>query len=321
VNDPVAPLIPWYATGRLSAAESARVEEHLAGCNACRDLLALARGFRRLAPQLRQDALFDHVQAQRLVEFAEDPSALEPEMRRFVTSHIQACTHCAEALEILEDMGRSSLRGDPGGANEPSTGLLDRVRRAAAGFWDLLKRSVLRPVPALAYLAALLVLLVSLPVLRPGPVHVPAPAPAPTPAPSNPAASQIALLPPAIELPGEVIFRNDSAPPAPLVIGPPAASGTIVLSLVTDLATEDLSDPAARFRLVVTQTDRTVLDRECRGPDFDRRGRLLMTIDPATIASGTPCLVRILRAAPGHASDGEELYRRTFVVAPTSPSR
>ena len=214
------------------------------------------------------------------------------------------------------------MRGDPGVASEPSAGLLERVSRAATGLWDLLKRTVLRPGPALAYLAALLVLSVSLPMFRPGSAPVPSPAPPTATAPVAPTEpSQVALLPPAIELPGEVVFRDHAAPPAPIVVEPPAAAGTVVFALVTDLTGEDLSDPAARFRVAVTQRDRVVLDRECRGSDFDRRGRLLMTIDPATFVSRTPCLVRIVRIAPGNDSDREEVYHRAFVLAPASPAR
>lgn len=328
-RDPVGPLIPWYAAGSLSPAESAEVETHLAACDECRDLLALARGFRRLAPQVPQDRLFDHVQAQRLVEFAENPGALEPEARRFVTTHIRSCAPCAEALEILEDMGRSSMAGDPvvvpASSLAPASpeGVFETMLRAAGGLWDRLGRTVLRPGPALAYLAALVVLLAALVIRRPVPGPGPglaqsdaspaqqAPAPEPT---------RIALLPPAIELPEEVVFRDGATPPAPLVIKTPAASGTIVLSLVTSLASDDLSDAKARFRLVLTQGDRTVFERECRRADLDRRGRLLITLDPASVRAGAPCLARILRVAPGTAADGEEVYRRSFVLDSGTPA-
>jgi hypothetical protein len=331
-HDSVARLIPWYAAGSLGPAESAEVETHLAGCDECRDLLALARGFRRLAPHARQEALFDHIQAQRLVEFAENPGALEPEARRFITTHIQSCTPCAEALEILEDMGRSSMTGDPRAmAGDPGampaspSGPLDAIRKAMADLWDRLGRTVLRPGPALAYLAALVVLLVALAIRRPAPGPAPDLAQsnpvqqAPAPAQSIQPPDRIALLPPAIELPEEVVFRDGAKAPAPLVIERPAASGPIVFSLVTSLAAEDLSGAKARFRLVLVQGDRTVFERECRGADFDRRGRLLLTLDPATIAVGAPCLARILRVAPGTPADGEELYRRSFVLDSRRP--
>jgi len=305
VNDPIAPLLPWYATGRLAAAENARVEEHLAGCDECRELLALTRGFRRLAAQVRQETLFDHIHAQRLVEFAENPGAFEPEARRSVTSHLRECASCSGELEILQDIGRSVMAGD-------STTL-----------WERLSRTVLRPGPALAYLAAVLVLLVALPMRRPAPGPVPAPVPAnpppaiPAPAPSRP--SGVVLLPPAIELPGEADYRDGEAPLPPVVVKPMGPAGTLVFSLVTDLTRDDLSETAGRFRVIVARDDRTVLDRECRAADFDRRGRLLLAFDPGTVAAGAPCLVRILRVAPGTASDGEEVYRRAFVIDSSFP--
>jgi hypothetical protein len=343
-RDPVARLIPWYAAGRLSGAESAEVETHLAGCDECRDLLALARGFRRLAPHVPQETLFDHVQAQRLVEFAENPATLEPETRRFVTTHIQSCAPCAEALEILEDMGRSSMAGDPktmaaepGTMPESPSGPLDSIRKAMADLWDRLSRTLLGPAPALAYLAALVVLLVAVAVRRPAPgsgsdlvqsnpptQQVPAPGPTASgpSAPAEPEASaptRIALLPPAIEMPEEVVFRDDATPPAPLVIKAPAVSGAIVLSLVTSLAAEDLSDAKARFRLVLVQGNRTLLSRECHGADFDRRGRLLVTIDRATIVTGSPWVARLVRPGPGTPAGGEEVYRRSFVFDTATP--
>ena len=51
--------LPWYATGRLDAAEAAQVARHVAGCAACREDLALEMalvGHEPVAPTLSADA-------------------------------------------------------------------------------------------------------------------------------------------------------------------------------------------------------------------------------------------------------------------------
>lgn len=319
-QDDIAPLIPWYATGALDPKDSARVESHIAGCDVCRDLLVIARGFRRLAPQVGGEALFDHIQSQRLVEFAEDPAALEPDARRFIRLHVRECPPCAEALEILEDMARVPA-GDDGGSRSPlDARLLARVREAWSDLWRRLGRTLLHPLPALVYLAALMVLLVLAPFRQPGTVPgagVPVPpeepaggAPQEAPTPRPP----VSVAPPAIELPEEVVFRSGGAPPAPITVSLPADAGDLVLDLVTSIESADLRDPASEFRLTLVQGDRVISESTRRGADFDRRGRLRLLIDPGAIATGAPCLVRITHAKTGTQAEGEEVYRRSFVL-------
>jgi hypothetical protein len=320
-QDDIAPLIPWYATGTLDPKDSARVESHIAGCDACRDLLVTARGFRRLGPQVGREALFDHIQSQRLVEFAEDPSALEPDARRFIRLHVRECPPCAEALEILEDMARAPA-GDDSGSREPAEArLLARVRQAWSELWQRLGRTWLHPVPALVYLAALIVLLVLAPFRQSGTVpdaRVPVPPGEPTgrgleevPAPRPP----VSVTPPAIELPEEVVFRNGGAPPRPITVSPPAEAKDLVLDLVTSIESADLRDPASEFRLTLLQGDRVISESTRRGADFDLRGRLRLLIDPSALAAGVPCLARITLSKTGSQAEGEEVYRRSFVLA------
>jgi len=320
-DDPIAPLLPWYAAGTLDPAESAQVESHLSSCDTCRDLLAVARGFRRLAPQVPLETLFDHVQSQRLVEFAEDPSGLEPEARRFITTHLQACQVCAEALEILEDLARTPAHEVSGAAGEVAARRSQgKPWRAWIDLWRRLSRTVLHPAPALAYLAALIVLLSVLPLRLPAPRSVtPPPAEVPDVEPSQPQLPPrpaATFIPPAFELPGEVVFRSEGRPPAPAAIPLRAGVESVALSLVTDIDQDDLQDPQATFRVEIAQDDRIVFEARLRATDIDRRGRLTLLLDPATVSAGIPCRARLLLVKPGDPRDGEEIYRRSFLLIP-----
>lgn len=55
-HDPAEELLPWYATGRLDAADLARVERHLYSCAACREQLSVERRligeFQTTSPQV-----------------------------------------------------------------------------------------------------------------------------------------------------------------------------------------------------------------------------------------------------------------------------
>lgn len=314
-GDDVAPLIPWYATGTLAADESARVEEHLASCDACRELLVLARGFRRMAPQVTHETLFDHVQSQRLVEFAADPAALDPDARRFVTEHIRACAVCAEAVEILEDMTRVPVAIDLEGARETAARPPGRtLQRMWEEIWRRLSRTLLHPAPALAYLVALVAFLAILPLRGPAP-GTGSPRPPASPAPG------VSIVPPVFDLPAETVFRGQGKPPDPLVVPYRAGTGTVALALVADVEDDVLRDPAATLRVEIVQGDRVVLADSRPGSDFDSRGRLTILIDPAAVEPGVPCRARLLLAKPGDPRDGEEIYRRSFLLRPDSLPR
>jgi hypothetical protein len=327
LDDPFARLIPWYAAGTLGAEESAQVEAHLSSCDACRDYLAIARGFRRLGRQASLESFFDHVQSQRLVEFAEDPAGLEEEARRFITTHIQSCRVCAEALEILEDLGRAPALGRPAAALDRPGATLDtgpppfhrRAWQACIDVWRRLSRTLLHPVPALAYLTALVIAFSVLPLRTPGPEtgsQPPVVEPGPPPPTGVPARPPVSFVPPAFDLPGEVVFRSGGQPPAPAKLPLRAGAEAVALTLVPDLDKEDLQDAAAAFRVEILQEGRPVFEADMRAADFDRRGRLTLLLDPAAVSTSVPCRVRLLLVKPGDSRDGEELYRRTFLLVP-----
>jgi hypothetical protein len=68
----------------------------------------------------------------------------------------------------------------------------------------------------------------------------------------------------------------------------------------------------------VAQGDRALLEQTCSGADFDRRGRLLLSVDAAAIAPNVPVVAMVVRAQPGDPADGEILYRRAFLPVTTT---
>jgi len=304
--DPIAPLIPWYATGTLAAEDSVRVEEHLPTCDACRGLLATARGFRRLAPGIPLETALGHVQAQLLVEYVDDPGSLEPDTRRFVATHLASCKDCAEALEILEDLGSTAAASaDAAPAQPVSPGVLSMVRRG----WRWLTRTLLRPLPALAYLAAAIVLLL-FPPLREGEgegARVPQPQLRPP----------VSVLPRATVLPEELLRRGPGEEPsAPIEILLRAGEEQLILELVTSIETEQLRDPDAAFHVEIAEGERLVFEALRHGPDFEPTGRLRLLLDPEALAAGPVHTVRLTFVKPGDPLDGEEVFRRSFRLVP-----
>ena len=59
---------------------------------------------------------------------------------------------------------------------------------------------------------------------------------------------------------------------------------------------------------------RLVFEAGRQSTDFDRRGRITLLLDPEALTAGIPCRVRLLLVKPGDPRDGEELYRRSFLL-------
>ena len=129
-HEQAAALIADYATGRLDADERGTIERHVASCAGCRELLAEARELRRALQLERPEQLMAHVQSAHLTRFALDRSGLDSGLSSWIEEHLSSCDACREAVEIL--------RSEP-----------------ARGPWEWLSRTILQPVPALAYLVLL----------------------------------------------------------------------------------------------------------------------------------------------------------------------
>ncbi len=147
-------LIPWYPTSVLAPEERQRVEEHLAGCPACADLLAFSADLKDLLREKHSR----HPEPNLLVGFVEDRAGLAPEQRTFVEDHLCVCAECREQVEILQEVeagladedALAPARGRPVTA---SPGIRARLR----AFWESVTAGPLQPVPAAVYLAAALI--------------------------------------------------------------------------------------------------------------------------------------------------------------------
>jgi hypothetical protein len=131
--------LAWHAAGNSAPAERAEIEFHLERCRDCRDLLAQARLQAELADTGLdlETLLAEPVAPDLLIEYAEQPERLDPDVRREVESKLQRDLLSRSALEKL----RKTEKPQP------------VVERAAnvAPFW-------LRPAAAATYLAAAAVL-------------------------------------------------------------------------------------------------------------------------------------------------------------------
>jgi hypothetical protein len=131
----------------------------------------------------------------------------------------------------------------------------------------------------------------------------------------------VAVMPPPFELRGEVEFRGGHGPLPPASVPRPAGSDLVVLSLLADIEPEDLQDPELTFRVEIMAGDRRLVEERRRATDFDRRGRLLLLLTPTAVAPGITATVRIVLEKPGDSRDGEEIYRRSFILVEDSPQQ
>ncbi len=161
-------LVVWLPSGTLDEAERAEAEKHVAGCPACADLLKFAS---TLKGALRKQAS-PHPDADALVRFAEDRARMDPRARSRVENHLSACPDCRKEVAMLEAVDK-----DVSEAVSPVQ-LMERARGGPTGlvsglrlFWDSLRGSILRPVPAAVYLVLAAVgigLYIARPAMEPG---------------------------------------------------------------------------------------------------------------------------------------------------------
>jgi anti-sigma factor RsiW len=62
-------LMTDYLEGTLSAADRARFDDHIAGCDGCRGYLAQMRRTRAVLGRLTEDAIPEHIQRDLLAAF------------------------------------------------------------------------------------------------------------------------------------------------------------------------------------------------------------------------------------------------------------
>jgi hypothetical protein len=226
-HEEIAPRLVDYVRSTLDDATRSAVDAHVAQCQDCRDSLETVTELQRLK-LLDDHALLGHVQAQHLVSFAE--GRLEGAAAGWVERHIAECETCSAALTILRD--RTEPTGDDVRSTE-ADGNLD-VR---GGWWRFLRRTILAPAPALAYLVLLAVLI---PLATRKPQETPALAPA------------IEVLPAPVRLFANDDFRGTGeVEPEIVEFTAPAGARFVDLELVTDLERTELqAKPELKLQLL-----------------------------------------------------------------------
>lgn len=280
-DDSIAEAIPWVANGSATDQERRRVESHLPTCEACRELMDQA--LELASPGIDATELGGHPPAAILQTLVEEPGRILEETRDRLEAHLRDCAACRSAVEALGDLelGREARPGTVG-----------------KGPWSWLAGTILSPVMAAAYLLTLAVGLGWFVTDRPSP------------------RDGTGILPPAIPLPGEVIFRDapgGESPPILLDL-PPAPDKPVHLSLETDIDDSDLGDPAASFEIRLTQSERIVWSRSVPGSDFSKMGRLDLLLPSALLRAAPVTRIEILLDNPGDPMHGETLYIRSTGV-------
>jgi hypothetical protein len=284
--DPVVELLPWYANGTLDVQKRREVEAHLRSCADCRELLRHALDLRDIFGDPAEVPLGDHVHAQLLAEFADAPDALEDETVRRVREHLAGCEACADALEACRAEPAEERRPAPAGV--------------ASRLWGLLAGSVLRPVPALAYLLALGVL------LYPAARHL-------LTRPGAGAGPGLPLVREVVSLRGEPTYRDggDAATPVE-ILRPAGGSGLVLLELRTDLDDQDLRDRAAGFTVEIREGERVIESRNAGTRDLGDEGVLRVALAADRYPADHTYAASLVYRKPGHPLDGRVVFRRSF---------
>lgn len=131
VRDAHPHLLPWYAAGRLDAAEARMVEEHLKRCEEC---AAVAGPLASISRSLSAAAK-EHVEVEELANWEAGRMRGEPARSARIEAHLAGCAACGDDL--------AALRG---------TKKLASIRKLPAGWW-------------LAAAAAAILLGVALPII------------------------------------------------------------------------------------------------------------------------------------------------------------
>lgn len=295
----VEELLPWFVNGTLTGEERGLVEGHLAGCGECRDLHAFALEQLELA---RDPEALEHVDPLLLVTYVEAPETLEADAAGFVEERLAACEHCRAAHEALVEV-EASLAGS--GARTTADRPFRQAepgRSFAESLWARLARTLLHPVPALAYLVVLAVL-VPVTVMQIGD--------------GEPRGGVLGPVE-RIVVTGDRAVRGVSAPAGRDLSVPAEASGggAVLVELVTDLAPADLPRYQA-FVVEIEQDGEIVASHQlARDALVTRRGRVSAEIAlyPDRLGPGVPYELTLRVVQPGSPLDGQALFRCGLVV-------
>ena len=222
--------------------------------------------------------------------------------------HLVGCEACAE--EVLElEAGWGRLEGD-----------LSRAAPSRPAVWGLLARTVLRPVPALVYLVALLL---AYPVFR-----VVGPAGRPQAPSAGDARALSPVVPRTVRLVGEPLFRGDRAlreepyPPTEIPWSP-VREDPLLLELQGDVRPEDLPEAGAVLRVEILEGDRPVWWDDIGTGDLDERGVLRLLLAGDGLFPGRVYVLRV-RLVEDDRPPEHVVFRRSFLLregASASPRR
>lgn len=282
-------LVPWYVNGTLEADERARLEAHLETCGRCRDLLRQHGALEAGADSGSLEPA-EHVPAELLVRYADAPALLDREIRAWIASRVARCQTCGEALARLQALEGALV--EPAAAT-PARGF------SARALWEALAGSVLRPIPALAYLLLLALLVPTIWLVddegsEGAPFHAPL----------------------RVDLAGERASRAPGGRIEPIEL--PATTGApILLHLQTEMVPVDLDPARSRFVLALERDGRALWSEPRSAGDFlvdDGRVVLPLVLDPGRLRAGAVYAIVLRADRPGDPIDGQALFRRTFVL-------
>jgi hypothetical protein len=287
-----AEQIPWYLRNDLSRQERSALESHLHECAGCRELLETARDLAAGVPEAAAP-LEEHPEAHLLADVALEPKSVATEARARVEEHLSTCPPCREAAEILRRQG-----GKPGerrhrrGHRGP-----ERPRR------NPLSRTLLHPVAAAFYLAALLALL---PLsLRSGPGTE-----------REREAPEVAwVVPPAARLFPDDRMRGESGESEPNVRPIDARGKLLRLDLMTDLdlvGWEDVDEQRPIVLRVLAPEGTAVVERRLRVSDVGEGGLVSLVVPRDLLQAGETYRVELRRGRPD--ADAERLFSSEIVL-------
>ncbi len=272
-------LIPFYAAGTLGPEQAAEVERRLEHSPEARELFDLARAAVARGEDIEQQPVHPLL----LTEYAEDPGALDPATRRHVETLLARSPLSRQALGCLEQ----TLAAERGDASEAAVSA-SAPTRWPARLWEILRGSVLHPLPALAYLLLACALL---PIWR------------------QRDAPPLAL-PEVIVVAGDQARRGaaNASGPALVVEG----KGQVWLELHTGLLAEDLAGDGG-WTLTLERDDEVIsslaIDRSRF--ELDPRGarmKVLLDLDALQPNRTYTLVLRVRR--PGDLLDGHALFRQ-----------
>ncbi|MFH1842578.1 MAG: hypothetical protein ABIF77_05180 [bacterium] len=276
----LADQLAWYPTAILAEKERQQVEEHVATCAACADLLEFASRLSNGLEVLRAT----HPESEILDHFVVTPDSLRPRERADIENHLAICADCSQVVETLTTVVQETTSSRAGAELDvPPDGA---VRRSVSGgfwnrCWDLLTASLLRPIPAAVYfLMAISAIFLVLTRSNPEPAQGPVIARESFPPRAGPRLGNVILL--ADLGTGQRGFLTEEEEP-PIFA---AATNQFLLLEITSLITPP--GPEELFEVGIVSLDSTepVWVEQVRGKEFSENYSLCLFLESGVLPPG-----------------------------------